>query len=165
MKKEKYTDNKLYFNEAIERQLKGNWRVGDTCIHEYKVKVVKEVRPDGMVSNLSDGYIEGGGLDNRDEMFPITTWTLRLSQSIQYQDKELRELDRLNLNWPDIHRKFREFCIEGCALCFEDFESYEDCERRFEDFNVRLGDFTNKIKEKCAEIKNNTVHGVKVFGR
>lgn len=150
-----------------KEQLKGHWEVGDWCVEDYKIKMVKEVKPDGAVRELSDGYCSCSFLDLRDRMFPLTLWTKTVTESVEhyYQDLYKKYEYRLNLNWPDLSRVFCDFHVEGCKLCFKKFETDIQCDRAFESFWAKIREFVEKVDIKCAELKNEEVDGIKLFRR
>jgi hypothetical protein len=162
----------MKYSGEIKSQINGHWQVGDWCVCEYKIQMVKEVALDGRVISISDGHFSHGGSDLRDRMFPLTLFTKNMSEEINDRyDKLYQTTKNASLNWPDIYRKFVDFHVDGChkALFYEEQYEHargkkrEEIDKAFKDFYESIDKFSQPIIDLVNNLKDTEIDGLKIF--
>lgn len=132
------------------------WKVGDWCFWDHQLAQVTSVDAEGRVSELSNGFIRGGSLDNRPWIVPVTLQNKVIADSVAAAKDEVYKANGSRiLNWPDIADRFRVMWIEyvdaseaGVAEAWKPVE-----------------EFKRALLEKLRDIRNEEVDGVRIFGR
>ena len=162
----------MKYNPQIQRQINGQWDVGDWCVCEYHIQQVKRVATNGNVQEISDGNFSHSSLDLRGSMFPLTIWTKTATDSLSNHYTKLNGLEKSNvLNWPDIHHKFVDFHVGLCHLGIANEETYSELnekekakiDRVFQDKWDEILNFCNEIRSELEGLRNKDVAGVKLF--
>lgn len=144
----------------IQRQIAGEWKVGDWCVNEYKIKMITEIK-DNIVRSVSDGYFSLYYINLNDDIFPLTINTKRLAEFIDSEYGRLQKWD--SLNFPDLHRKYCEFFKYGCDLCFRDYENELDFNNTIKKFFESVEKFTANVLNTVEQSNKKEIDGVRIF--
>lgn len=137
------------------------YKVGDWVIHNYEIKQIMDIHPNGNVHELSTGTMRVSSMDLTDDIRPLTLQAKVLSESFQFYYKKLNELKGSSaLNWPDINRYFSKLCLQAID------EGLSGKKYKEGELNSNLKealDFYNKVREKIDGYSE--INGIALFRR
>jgi len=81
------------------------WKEGDWCFHDFELYQIQRIE-DGKVRGLTNGVIDTSATDFSDAIFPLTLVNKVISEGVMRYWGELKNLERVSLNYPDLHREY-----------------------------------------------------------
>lgn len=133
---------------------KTKFKEGDWCFCEYKLQKIMEIK-DGRITQVNDSTLTMSGNNLSDRCYPLDLKIKMCSDLVEYWSRKFHELNRKNINYPDLNRELVRRWVEMC-------DNVNDA-NVFSNLHISLIRFGNDVIENINEAMNKKVDGIPLF--
>jgi len=132
------------------------FKKNDWCFSNFELCQIVEME-DGHISSVTTGSIRKSGWYLDDSCFPLDIRIKNISDTVHYYYKKLHELNRVNLNYPDIVRWLEAKWADLCR--------HKDDDKFIQKGYDEIQKFYRDIETSVSSIQEVQVNGISLIRR